>query len=194
MSETNRTRSQQERESRLHMGTPGGKQTGGRSGLHCDHRDWSTPTSHRRHPARHQHPGWGRCLDLLACPQKGSHPSLCRPGPGQPRGRVPLGRRGRTGAQGSPQSRAGLEDGDRSRASGPASWCARACPCASVGVCLPHVHDKLRTGCLYKTSRSRRILFILLSRACPWPSPCAGIGKPFLGSTQVPRLPLNEVP
>lgn len=77
MSETNRIRSQQERESRLHTGTPGGKQTGGRPGLHCDH--GTGPPRHLTDvtPARPERPGRGRCLDPLVCAQKGSHPGLC---------------------------------------------------------------------------------------------------------------------
>lgn len=167
MSETNRTRGQQERESRLHMGTPGGKH-GRAFWSTLRPRDRSTPTSHRRPPCTPRKPWAG--------PMPGP-PSLCPKGkssksmPTRPRaatGPRAMGRRGLTGT--------GHRRAERSQktvtARGPAALPhvrARAPPCASVGVGLPHEHDKLRTGRLYKTSRGGRILFILLGRACPWP-------------------------
>lgn len=119
-------------------------------------RDRSTPTSHRRHPCTARTPWAG--------PMPGP-PSLCPKGKSSKS--MPTachGRRALTGTR-APQSRAGSEDGGRSR---PAGLPHGARPGASVGVCLPHARDKPSTGCPYKASRGGRILF-LLSRACPRP-------------------------
>lgn len=168
------TPSQQEGESMLHLETSAGSKQGGRSGLPCDHRDWSIPTTSRTLPLHSMKAPWGgadawisqsvpkrEVIQVYADQVPGSHEAACHWGDG-----------GLTGAQGSAQNRAGLEDGACAQASRPASWCVRVCAPVLLWVCVSLMCTINSEQVVFTKQAGGKGLFkILPNRALPVATP-----------------------
>lgn len=141
---------------------------------HCEPRAALSPRTARARPRG------GPRLDLAVCPTKGVIRVYADQVPGS---------RWETGVLwGSPQSRAGLDDGGCSRASNLLRGVCARVRCACLGVCSPTVHGQLRTERVYKTSRSERILFVLRNRGLPPVTPLVPASENhFQGTHRPPR-------
>lgn len=163
-------------------GTPGGRRAG--SALVTLPSQVACPQG-PHHRTAHARPPGRPCLGLTVCPQKGVIRVHADQVPGSHWGEGVL-----QGHRGSPQNRAGSDDGGSSPAGTPASWRVHIrVHCACLHVHSPTVHGQPRTECVHKTSRGKRILFTLVNRGLPLATPLVPASDeiPFQGTNGPPR-------